>query len=85
MPLSSSRDPRLDLVDYRPDVHGLVEGPAETPQEIVERALAVECPDCLVNVFIERSDQDPTGFELKIAHDASCPWLTAHEKEEEST
>lgn len=78
----SSRDPRLDFIDYRPDLYGRVEGPKDTPDHIVQRALAIQCPDCLVNVFIEPEPSDPTGYKLVIAHDGMCPWLAQHEREQ---
>lgn len=71
------------MSNYRPEVYGLVEGPADAPADVVQRALAVECPDCNVNVFIEHDESDPTGYVLKIAHDASCPWLAAQEVPDE--
>lgn len=64
-------------------------GVGEPPDEIVQTALAVECPDCRVNVEIYWYDEgdldDPFDHRghwgLQIAHDEKCPWLTRHEKE----
>ena len=67
--------------DYRPDMHGLVEGTWHThepPAHIVAQALAAECPDCCVNVFIEETD--PGEYVMKIAHDATCPAMNQHEE-----
>lgn len=68
--------------DYRPDLHGRVEASYRTappPQEIVDRALATECPDCNVNVFIEEDPDVDGQYALKIAHDETCPWLAQNE------
>jgi hypothetical protein len=70
----------MDALDHRPDLWGRVEGPADAPDHIVRRALSIECPDCLVNVFIESDESDPTGYRLNIAHDERCPWLARHEE-----
>jgi hypothetical protein len=77
--MGSPRDPRMDRLDYRPDVYGLVEGPVDTPPHIVAMALAFECPDCLVNVFIEKDPDHASGFGFTVAHDEFCPWMTQHE------
>lgn len=75
----SARDPRLDLSDHRPDLHGRVEGPRDTPDHIVGMAMRVECPDCQVNVFIEKDASSSTGYKFVVAHDECCPWLTEQE------
>lgn len=65
--------------DHRPDLYGHVEGSWRTappPQEVVAQALAVECPDCNVNVFINEDDEEDGVYRLVIAHDETCPWLT---------
>lgn len=69
--------------DYRPDRYGHVEATYRTerpPQELVDHALAVECPDCNVNVFIEEHPEIDGEYKFVIAHDATCPWLAANEK-----
>lgn len=68
---------------YRPDVYGLVEGPADAPEALVLMALTVECPDCNVNVFLERCESDSPpfpGWLMTVAHDETCPWLHAREQ-----
>lgn len=60
--------------DYRPDVHGLVEATwhtEEPSQDVINRALGMECPDCCVNVFIEEGEVGV--YALKVAHDETCP------------
>lgn len=86
----SPRDPRMDRLDHRPDLYGLVEGVADAPDDLVQTALRVTCPGCVPNVFIEHDDDiehvTPTwawpGFKLVIAHDEHCSWLAAQEAEQ---
>lgn len=71
--------------DYRPDLYGRVEASYRThqpPYDVVEQALAYECPDCNVNVFIEEDGEIDGRFHTKIAHDASCPWLAQREEKQ---
>jgi hypothetical protein len=71
------------MADYRPDVWGQVEGSWRTkppPQNIIDQALATECPDCNVNVFIEEHPEVDGLFIIKSAHDDSCPWLKRFEE-----
>lgn len=77
--MGSKRDPRMDLIDYRPDVYGLVRGPRDAPPQIVKVALGYQCPDCVANVFIERDFGGPGIWGLNVAHDDTCPWLTRNE------
>lgn len=68
--------------DYRPDLYGHVEASYRTeppPQSIVDQALAIECADCNVNVFIEEDPEVDGRYALKTAHDETCPWLAARE------
>lgn len=63
--------------DYRPDLFGHVEASYRTgppPQDIVDRAMNMECPDCNINVFIEEQEIDGV-FKTIVAHDETCPWL----------
>lgn len=69
--------------DYRPDVYGQVEASWRTappPQEVVDRALAAECPDCNVNAFVEEHPEVDGEYIVKIAHDDTCPWLARREE-----
>jgi hypothetical protein len=71
--------------NYRPDLWGHVEGSWRTAppsQIIIEQALATECPDCNVNVFIEEHPTIDGRYIIKIAHDETCPWLAKHEQKE---
>lgn len=64
--------------DYRPDLYGQIEASwrtARPPQEVIDQAFATECPDCNVNVFIEEDPDIDGKYVLKVAHDATCPWL----------
>lgn len=66
--------------DHGSDRHGHVEATFYSdppPQELVDDALATECPDCNVNVFLEEVPGSPGTFLKKVAHDETCPWLTA--------
>lgn len=68
--------------NYRPDLYGRVEASYRTappPQTVVDQALAIQCSDCNVNVFIEEDPEIDGQFTLKIAHDSTCPWLAANE------
>lgn len=70
------------MADYRPDLYGRVEGPPDTPEGVVQAALAKSCPDCNVNVFIERHGDDPADpgcYTIKVAHDETCPALARRE------
>jgi hypothetical protein len=72
--------------NYRPDVWGQVEASWRTqppPMAIVKEALATECPDCNVNVFIEEDPEIDGNYKILVAHDDTCPWLTEHEKTHE--
>lgn len=83
-PLGHPRDPRQDALDYRPDVYGQVEGPKDAPENVVRAALAYQCPDCNVNVFIERGEHGwvvEPGWSIMIAHDERCPYLARIEAE----
>lgn len=67
--------------DYGSDVYGQVEATWRTappPQALINEALAVECPDCNVNVFIEETARDGY-FRIVTAHDDTCPWLARQE------
>lgn len=66
--------------NYRPDLYGRVEASYRTeppPKEIVDRALAIECPDCNVNVFIEENSEVDGQYAITVAHDDTCPWFKA--------
>jgi hypothetical protein len=68
--------------NYRPDLYGHVEASYRTeppPQSLVDQALAIECPDCNVNVFIEEDSEIDGQYRLVVAHDATCPWLESNE------
>lgn len=52
---------------------------APPPDEIVQRALRTECPDCAANVFVEEDETIDGKFEVVVAHDETCPWLREHE------
>lgn len=70
--------------NYRPDVHRLVEASYRTVpplQALIDEALTTECPDCAVNVFIQEHETNDGEWELVVAHDETCPWLTAREAE----
>jgi hypothetical protein len=72
--------------DYRPDLYGQVEASWRTappPEWVVNTALAVECPDCNVNVFIEEHPTIDGEYMTKIAHDETCPWLARYEEAKE--
>lgn len=70
--------------NYRPDLYGLVEASWRTrppPQQLIDYALMVECPDCNVNIFVEEDPDIDGMYHTRIAHDETCPWLAQHEKE----
>lgn len=71
--------------NYRPEVFGLVEGSWRTappPRDVVDRALAIECPDCNVNVFVEEDPDRDGVFAIVVAHDDTCPEMTRRERGE---
>jgi hypothetical protein len=73
------------LEDYRPDVYGHVEATYRTgppPQELIDEALDIECPDCNVNVFIEEDPEIDGKHKVIVAHDETCPWLARKERGE---
>lgn len=71
--------------NHRPDLHGQVEGSWRTgppSDEAIAEALAVECPDCCVNVFLDEHPENDGEFVMHVAHDETCPWLAAHQEAE---
>jgi hypothetical protein len=69
--------------NYRPDFYGRVEGAWRTkppPQELIDRALTIRCPDCNVNVFVEEDVRVDGTYSIKVAHDDTCPWLAEKER-----
>lgn len=76
-------DEARDRLDHRPDVHGQVEAEWRTappPDDIMRAAMAAECPDCLVNVFVKEHAEKDGVYIMVTAHDDKCPWLEQHEQ-----
>lgn len=70
------------MSDHRPDLYGHVEGSWRTappPDDLVEQALAYECPDCNVNVFVDEDAAVDGEYRLTVAHDETCPQMVGHE------
>lgn len=74
----------MSFMDVPPVDHGSdrydyieIEGPPEVmPSSELLAMCADPCPDCRANVFLRWS---PQGWERTVAHDETCPAMTAME------
>ena len=49
------------------------------PKQIRAAAAAARCPDC--NSISDVAEAAPGVYYVQIAHDDTCPWFTAYQKE----